>query len=77
MEHRIPALRLRRRADPAPVPFKAAQGRIKFRLILDPVRAPVIAQMYVRRTVDKLGGSAIAARLNADPACPPPNPATG
>ena len=61
-----------------PVPFKAAQGRTKSRLILDPVRAPVIAQMYAWRTVDKLGCPAIAVRLNADPASyPPPNPATG
>ena len=63
---------------PHPVPFKAAQGRTKSRLILDPDRAPVIAQMYTWRTVDKLGCPAIAARLNADPAAyPPPNPATG
>jgi hypothetical protein len=60
------------------VPFKAAQGRTKSRLILDPGRAPVIARMFTWRTVDRLGCPAIAARLNADPAaCPPPNPATG
>jgi len=63
---------------PHPVPFKAAQGRTKSRLILDPARAPVIARMYAWRTVDKLGCPAIAARLNADPAAyPPPNPGTG
>ena len=63
---------------PHPVPFKAAQGRTKSRLTLDPDRAPVIARMYTWRTVDKLGCPAIAARLNADPAAyPPPNPATG
>ena len=63
---------------PHPVPFKAAQGRTKSRLTVDPVRAPVIAQMYAWRTIDKLGCPAIAARLNADPAaCPPPNPGTG
>ena len=63
---------------PHPVPFKAAQGRTKSRLTLDPGRAPVIAQMYTWRTIDKLGCPAIAARLNADPAAyPPPNPATG
>ena len=63
---------------PHPVPFKAAQGRTKSRLTLDPDRAPVIAQMYTWRTVDKMGCPAIAARLNADPASyPPPNPATG
>ena len=63
---------------PHPVPFKAAQGRTKSRLILDPARAPVIARIYTWRTVDKLGCPAIAARLNADPAAYPPlNPATG
>ncbi len=63
---------------PHPVPFKAAQGRTKSRLIKDPDRAPVIEQIYTWRTVDKLGCPAIAARLNADPASyPPPNPGTG
>jgi site-specific DNA recombinase len=63
---------------PHPVPFKAAQGRTKSRLTLDPDRAPVIAQIFTWRTVDKLGGPAIAARLDADPdAYPPPNPGTG
>ena len=61
---------------PHPVPFKAAQGRTKARLVLDPVRAPVIAQIFTWRTVDKLGLPAIAARLNADPArYPAPSPA--
>ena len=63
---------------PHPVPFKAAQGRTKSRLVLDPDRAPVIARMFTWRTVDKLGCPAIAARLNADPVSyPPPNPGTG
>ena len=61
---------------PHPVPYKAAQGRTKARLILDPVRAPVITQIFTWRAVDKLGIPAIAARLNADPArYPAPNPA--
>ena len=61
---------------PHPVPYKAAQGRTKARLVLDPDRAPVIAQIFTWRTVDKLGIPAIAARLNADPArYPAPNPA--
>jgi len=56
----------------------ARQGRTKARLVLDPVRAPVIGQMFTWRVVDKLGLPAIAARLNANPALyPPPNPATG
>ena len=61
---------------PHPVPYKAAQGRTKARLTLDPVRAPVIAQIFTWRVVDKLGIPAIAGRLNADPVkYPPPNPA--
>ena len=58
------------RADriPHPVPVKASQGRTKTRLVLDPVRAPVVAQIFTWRTVDKLGMPTIAARLNADPA---------
>jgi site-specific DNA recombinase len=63
---------------PHPVPFKAAQGRTKARLVPDPVRAPVIGQIFTWRAVDKLGIPAIAARLNADPVTyPPPNPVTG
>jgi hypothetical protein len=63
---------------PHPVPFKAAQGRTKSRLALDPVRAPVIGQIFTWRTVDKLGIPAIAGRLNADPArYPAPSPVTG
>jgi hypothetical protein len=55
------------------VPFKAAQGRTKTRLALDPGRAPAVAQMFAWRTEDKLGLAAITARLAADPdACPPP-----
>jgi len=53
---------------PHPVPVKASQGRTKTRLALDPVRAPVVAQIFTWRTVDKLGMPTIAARLNADPA---------
>lgn len=63
---------------PHPVPFKAAQSRTKARLVLDPVRAPVIGQMFTWRVVDKLGIPAIAARLNANLVkYPPPNPVTG
>jgi site-specific DNA recombinase len=53
---------------PHPVPVKASQGRTKTRLALDPVRAPVVKQIFTWRTVDKLGMPTIAARLNADPA---------
>jgi len=63
---------------PHPVPFKAAQGRTKSRLILDPGRAAVVAEIFTWRTVDKLGRPAIAARLNADPALfPAPHLANG
>ena len=69
---------LRAERIPHPVPFKAAQGRTKSRLVPDPNRAPVIASIFTWRTVDKLGCPAIAIRLNADPGrYPPPNPATG
>ncbi len=56
---------------PHPAPAKAAQGRTKSRLILDPVRGPVVEQIYTWRTVDKLSVRAITGRLNADPAAYP------
>ena len=56
---------------PHPAPAKAAQGRTKSRLILDPARAPVVAQIYTWRTDGKLSVRAITARLNADPAAYP------
>src|SRR6266571_2969622 len=60
---------------PHPNPAKAAQGRTKTRLVLDPARAPVVAQVFTWRTVDKLGVTTITNRLNADPtACPSPKP---
>ena len=55
-----------------PVPYKAAQGRTKTRLALDPGRAPVVAQIFAWRTEDKLGMTTITGRLNADPAAYPP-----
>jgi site-specific DNA recombinase len=57
-----------------PVPIKAAQGRTKTRLVLDPLRGPVVAQMFTWRVEDHLGVPAITARLNADhEASPPPD----
>ncbi len=53
---------------PHPVPVKASQGRTKTRLAIDPVRAPVVAQVFTWRVVHKLGMPTIAAKLNADPA---------
>jgi len=59
---------------PHPVPIKAAQGRTKTRLALDPLRAPVVARMFTWRVEDHLGVPAITARLNADHgAYPPPD----
>jgi site-specific DNA recombinase len=55
-----------------PSPAKAAQGRTKSRLALDPARAPAVAQIYTWRTVNRLSVPAIVARLNADPAAYPP-----
>ncbi len=69
---------------PHPPPAKAAQGRTKSRLILDPDRAPIVAQIFHWRVTDRLGVPTITARLgvptitarlNADPAAyPPPAP---
>jgi site-specific DNA recombinase len=57
-----------------PVPMKAAQGRTKTRLALDPVRGPVVEQIYTWRVEGQLGVPAITARLNADHgAYPPPD----
>jgi site-specific DNA recombinase len=59
---------------PHPAPAKAAQGRTKSRLTLDPDRAPVVARIYDWRVNHRLSVRAITARLNADPAaCPAPD----
>jgi site-specific DNA recombinase len=55
-----------------PVPIKAAQGRTKTRLVLDPLRGPVIAAIFTWRADEHLGVPAITARLNADHAAYPP-----
>jgi site-specific DNA recombinase len=55
-----------------PVPFKAAQGRTKTRLVLDPGRAPAVADIFAWRTRGKLGCYAITQRLAADPGRYPP-----
>ena len=57
-----------------PVPLKAAQGRTKTRLLLDPLRGPVVAAIYTWRVEDHLGVPTITMRLNADhDAYPPPD----
>ncbi|MGO9778992.1 MAG: recombinase family protein [Streptosporangiaceae bacterium] len=63
---------------PHPVPDKAAHGRTKTRLVLDPMRAPIIAAIFDMRAYQKLGVPSIHARLCADPdAYPPADPETG
>jgi DNA invertase Pin-like site-specific DNA recombinase len=55
-----------------PNPSKAAQGLSKTRLALDPDRTPVVEQIFVWRTVDKLAVNSIVKKLNADLAAYPP-----
>jgi site-specific DNA recombinase len=63
---------------PHPAPAKAAHGRTKTRLVLDPMRAPIIAAIFDMRAYQKLGVPTIHARLCADPAAyPPADPETG
>ncbi|MGH2704062.1 MAG: recombinase family protein [Actinomycetota bacterium] len=63
---------------PHPVPARRAVGATKTRLIPDPLRAPVVHQIFTWRVVERLGYAAIATRLNADlnhyppPASPDP-----
>jgi site-specific DNA recombinase len=60
---------------PHPVPHKAAQGRTKSRLVLDPERAPVVEQIFAWRTIEKLGVTTICHRLNEEPGrYPSPKP---
>jgi len=46
--------------------MKAAQGRTKTRLALDPDRAPVVERIFFWRTQARLGVITITNRLNAD-----------
>ena len=58
---------------PHPVPVKAAQGRTKTRLVLDPLRAAGGgADLHLARRRDRLGISTITNRLNADHDTYPP-----
>jgi site-specific DNA recombinase len=52
---------------PHPNPMKAAQGRTKTLLVLDPPRDQVVAQIFTWRTIDKLGINTIVKKLNASP----------
>jgi site-specific DNA recombinase len=61
-----------------PVPAKAADGKVKRRLIPDPVRGPVVTQIFIWRATERLSYNAIAGRLNLDPdRYPPPQPIAG
>ncbi len=62
---------------PHPAPGKAAQGQTKSRLVPDPVRGPVVTQIFGWRVYRKLSIPAITARLNADPAAYPALDARG
>jgi hypothetical protein len=59
---------------PHPVAVKAAQGRTKTRLILDPATAPAVAQIFTWRATRRLGITTITQRLAADPGKYPPPP---
>lgn len=48
------------------MPSKRAAGATTTRLVPDPIRAPVIHQIFTWRAVERLGYAAIAALLNAD-----------
>jgi hypothetical protein len=61
-----------------PVPAKAALGKVKRRLVRDPVRGAVVTQIFAWRVVEKLTLGQIADRLNFDPdRYPPPEPIPG
>jgi site-specific DNA recombinase len=51
---------------PHPVPARRAEGKTKSRLVPDPLRAPVVHQIFTWRVVDRLGYAEITDRLNTD-----------
>jgi len=53
-------------AHPHPNPNKAREGRVKHRLVVDPVRGPIVLRIFVWYVEDGLGLGAICERLNAD-----------
>ena len=58
-----------------PVPARRAEGKTKSRLLPDPLRAPVVHQIFMWRAVERLGYRVIADRLNSKPSeYPPPVP---
>lgn len=59
---------------PHPVPARRAEGDTKTRLVIDPVRAPIVAQMFQWRVGQRMSFQAIADRLNRDlNSYPPPD----
>jgi site-specific DNA recombinase len=61
-----------------PVAAKAAEGKVKRRLVPDPVQGPVVTTIFQWRALERLSYQAIADRLNTDPGrYPPPEPIPG
>ncbi|BCB88860.1 iron chelate uptake ABC transporter family permease subunit [Phytohabitans suffuscus] len=61
--------------EPHPAPARRSRGLTRTRLAVDPVRGPVITQIFYWRVVDRLTYRQIAKRLNEDPGqYPPPDP---
>jgi site-specific DNA recombinase len=61
-----------------PVKAKAHEGKTKHRLAADPVKGPVVTQIFLWRAVHRLGYDTIAHRLNIDlDRFPPPDPILG
>ncbi|MGW7007307.1 recombinase family protein [Streptomyces sp. NPDC054933] len=60
---------------PHPVPARREQGASKHRLVPDPVRGPVVTEIFRMRVLERLSCARIAQRLNLDLATyPPPEP---
>jgi hypothetical protein len=57
---------------PHPIPAKRTEDLCKTRLVPDPVRAPVVAEIFEWRVGERLSCQAIADRLDADPDRYPP-----
>lgn len=49
-----------------PVPARRAEGKTKSRLVPDPMRGPIVHQIFTWRLVDRLGYAEITDRLNSD-----------
>ncbi|MDQ7911159.1 recombinase family protein [Phytohabitans sp. ZYX-F-186] len=61
--------------EPHPAPARRSRGLTRTRLAVDPVRGPVITQIFHWRVIDRYTYRQIAKQLNADPNLyPPPDP---